>query len=550
MPPKPHASERFVRHARTFAIITLISRFFGLARDMLLSRLLGTTGIASAYNNAFQFPNTFRRLFGEGALSAAFIPEYTQTLERDPQLASRFASLTLAVLSLGLGAITLILEVVLALVLAFTDIAPDGRDGYILLMVMLPYMPLVCVTALMGGMLQTHSRFATQAAAPIVLNVCMIAAALVAGFVLHAPRTTIALWVSISVTLAGVFQLLWCLRDLKGRTAWTRLFTGTREPFLRMARRMGPVFVGLGAMQLCTLLESQVLLQIPLITKSAMIQLPWMQSPVAYPLDAGAGATLGYTQRLYQFPLGVFGIALATAVFPLLARQAKDPTAFLATLRRSIRLSLVIGLPASVGMLLVRTDLVAVCFLGREITAADVPRMASVLAMYAIAIAAFSLTHVLTRAFYAKGEMRLPMQLSLVTVVLTIILDVTLMWPLAERGLALSASIAAGVQCLLLLWFAHRLHPGEPTFDAPTLAGIGRTLLATAIMAGVLLGVGAVWDHPPIGRWSAHFVRLLADVAIGGIIYLAVASVLLRQELRWLRDRPVRDSRATPPEVR
>jgi len=550
MPPEPHASERFVRHARTFALVTLISRFFGLGRDMLLSRLLGVGAVSTAFNNAFAFPNTFRRLFGEGALSAAFIPEYTQTLERDPALAARFASLTIAALTAALGAITLVIEIVLALVLAFADIAPEGRYAYTLLMVMLPYMPLVCITAVMGGMLQTHSRFATQAAAPILLNIAMIAAAIGAGLIAGASKQTIGLWVSISVTLAGILQFFWCLRDLKGRTMWSRIFDGAREPFIRMLKRMGPVFLGLGAMQLCTLFESQVLLQYPLNTSSGTIQLPWNAAPIAYPLDEAAGSILGWAQRLYQFPLGVFGIALATAVFPLLARQANDPSAFLATLRRSIRLSLFIGLPATLGMLFVRTNLVAVIFLGRELKAEDVPRMGNVLFMYAAAIGAFSLTHVLTRAFYARGAMKIPTNLALVTVALTLILDVTLMWPLKEAGLALAASIAAGVQCLLLLWFAHRLHPGQPTIDRATLSSIARTLIASLLMLGALFLVQHFWPQPAIGRWTHHLIRLLADVAIGGIIYFAAARLLLAQELRWLRDRPARDSSPTPDDVR
>lgn len=551
MPSKPHASERFVRHARTFAIVTLISRFFGLARDVLLTGFLGWNAIGTAFNNAFQFPNTFRRLFGEGALSAAFIPEYAQTMEKDPELAARFASLTIGILTILLGAITVLIELVLGALLLFGNIAPSGQQGYILLMIMLPYMPLVCITALMGGMLQTHARFATQAAAPIVLNICMIAAAFIAGLILRLNGQTIALWISVSVTLAGVLQLLWCLRDLRGRTTWTRAIVGAGEPFRRMARRMGPVVLGLGAMQLCTLFESQFLLQYPLNTGGKPIQFPWMSAPVAYPLDQSSGAMLATAARLYQFPLGVFGIALATAVFPLMSRQASNPAAFVSTLRRSIRLSLFIGMPATIGLIFVRTDLIAALFLkGSQINAQQVPRVAYVLLMYAAAIGAFSLTHVLTRAFYAKGNVRLPTHLAILTVGITVVLDLTLMWPLREAGLALSASIAAAVQCMLLLWFSHSLHPGHATFDRTTLLGIARSLGAALIMLAALTVLSLAWKRPQVGVWSAHVLRLAVDVTVGGVSFMVAAALLCRQEIHWLRDRPAKDSSMPPADVR
>ena len=532
--------ERFVRHARTFAGITLISRVFGLVRDGLLARLWGASAVATAFNNAFQVPNTFRRLFGEGALSAAFIPEYAKLIRDDPALASRFASLVISAMAAILGAITLAAVGGLLIVLAAVEMPEAGRRAITLTAIMLPYMPLVCITAILGGMLQTHGRFAAQAGAPVILNLCMIAAAGVGGLLLGASMWATALGVSVAVAVAGGLQLAWCLRDLKGRAAWTSLRDGAREPTRRMLRRMGPVIIGLGAMQLCILIESQVLLNWPLFVESSMVRVPWSAEPVPYPLDQGAGAALGWAQRLYQFPLGVFGIALATAVFPLLARQADDHAAFVATLRRSIRLSLFIGLPATAGMLMVRTDLVAVIYLGRTFTPETVERVAAILFMYAVAIGAFSLTHVLTRAFYAKGQTVLPMRLAILTVALTLGLDVVLMWPLAEAGLALAASIAAGVQCLLLLWFANRLHPDQLTLDRATLLGIARAGVATLAMLGVLLLGKRLIPPPPIGNWTAHLVRLAADIGIGGGVYFAMAWLLCRDELRWLRDRSAR----------
>jgi putative peptidoglycan lipid II flippase len=316
--PSPHS---FVKHARTFALLTLVSRVLGLVRDAVIIRLLGISGLGTAFWNAFQVPNTFRRLFGEGALSAAFIPQYAQLVKHDPSLSHRFASLTLALLAGGLALLTLVLEALLALVLWLVPVPPEGRLSLLCLAFMLPFMPLICVTAALGGMLQTHGRFAAQAGAPIILNLMMIAAALGLAYGLGWSASATALGVAASVSLAGLLQVAWCLRDLRGLVAWSTVFEGAGPRCRQMFRNMVPVVIGLSAVQIGVLIEAQVLLNWPLYVGDTILGTP-------YPLDASAGAALTAAQRLYQFPLGIFGIALATAVFPLLARQADEPAAF------------------------------------------------------------------------------------------------------------------------------------------------------------------------------------------------------------------------------
>jgi len=525
-------SHRFVRHARTFASLTLVSRVLGLVRDALIVRLFGVTGLGSAFNIAFQFPNTFRRLFGEGALSAAFIPEYARLTEGDPERAHRFGSLTVALLGALLGAVVVVVELGIVATLSLFTIPPDGRTALVLLAIMLPFMPLVCITAVLGGMLQTRARFAAQAGAPIILNLCMIAAALLGAFALGLSPERTALLVAIGVTVAGLLQVAWCLRDLRGLAVWTRVFEGAGEPARRMFKRMLPVVVGLGAVQIATLIESWLIVAWPLNFGPTILGRP-------YPLDAGAGAALYNAQRLYQFPLGVFGIALATAAFPLLAKQAERRHEFADTLRRSVRLAAFIGFPATLGLLAVAHDAVTVIFLGGNVTPAGVSRMAACLVWYTPLIGAYSITHVLTRAFFATGDTRLPMRISVATVTAGLVLGAGLMWWMAERGLALAASIAAVAQLLALAHFAHRrlAEPGRFLFDRATTVSLAKAALAALVMFGVVLGVRALLPAPAEPSIASSGVRLAVLCVIGMVVYGALALGLLREETHWLRDR-------------
>jgi putative peptidoglycan lipid II flippase len=526
------SSEHFVRHARTFAGLTLISRVLGLARDAVIVRTLGVSGLQTAFNIAFQLPNTFRRLFGEGALSAAFIPEYAQTLKRDPELSHRFASLTIAIMSIALGALVLILELILLAVLALATLSDNGRIALILLMIMLPYMPLICITAALGGMLQTHARFAAQAGAPIILNLCMIAAALGTGWILKLPATSTAIAVAISVTIAGFLQTAWCLRDLRGIITWSRAFHGASHSVRRMFRKMGPLVLGLGTQQIATLIESWVILAWPLYFGATIFG-------IAYPLDETAGAALVAAQRLYQFPLGIFGIALATAAFPLLAKQADEPDKFAATLRRGIRLALFIGVPATLGMIWVARDLTAVIFMGGKVTPADAMRMASCLIAYAALVGTYSVTHVITRAFYAKSDTRTPTIISIITVILGLALGFALMFKWHEQGLAYGSSLAAAVQLAMLLILAQkRLGPTSGSLiDRATALAIVRITIAAAAMLTILFALDQLWPAEEIMTWRNHLIRLIIACSTGAAAYTAAAFFLCREEIRWSTER-------------
>lgn len=241
-------------------------------------------------------------------------------------------------------------------------------------------------------------------------------------------------------------------------------------------------------------------------------------------------AALGFAQRLYEFPLGVFGISVATAIFPLLARQAGDHEAFLASLRRGLRLTVFIGLPASMGLFIVRDQLTAVVFQGGDFTSASSAQVGSILAGFAVAIWAYSANQVLTRAFYARGDAMTPVKVSMAMVTLNFTLNVTLIWtPLNVAGLAWSTAICAILQTVVLeRLLARRL---GRVVDAEVRGSWLRTLGATLAM-GALTGTVAWW-LPDQGSWWAMAGVLAALVAVGFATMLGAAWALRMPEMRW-----------------
>jgi len=538
-PPPPHrdddhaADERAHRGVfsaiRTVAGFTLLSRFGGLLRDVTTARVFGDTAIASAFAFAFLIPNVFRRLFGEGALAAAFIPEYARLDAQDPALAARFASFTMGMLVVVTSAIAILADAAIFLAIALTDPGENTRLVLELTAIMLLYMPMICAVAVLGGILQVHGRFAIVAFSPVLLNACIIAGALLAIGPMGLDPRGATYVVSGGVLLSGVVQLLWSLAAIRRHVRWTLAFAGSRDSVRTMLRRFVPAAIGLGTLQLNTLFDGFIA-SWPILVGPTILG-------VAYPLDEASAGIISYSQRLYQFPLGVFGIAVATAVFPALSRAADQPRLFTEMLRRGVRLSLFIALPATLGLLLVRHDLAYVLFRGGNFSEAGVDRAAFILLGYAPAVWAYSLSHVFIRAFYARGDTVTPLRIAVSMVALNLLGNVTLIWipGLGEAGLAWSTAISSTVHALLLMRSARRLTDGAPAVDRTTMQALGVSL---ALAVGMAFIVGLfMLAVPRLDGWTHALLRLLGACALGSAAYIAGAVALQRTELRWLLSR-------------
>ena len=566
----------FVGHARTFAGVTVISRIFGLARDALCAAVFGASPVWSAFVTAFIIPNILRRLFGEGSLAAAFIPVYTTLHESDPHRARKLALVTV----LATGAATALIAIGLAiagfaLLAALPPDPPDQtgtRTVVTLALLMLPFMPTICMTAVLGAMLQTHGRFVPGAAAPILLNAAMISAVTIAAVILGEDTTTTARFLAASVAIAGITQTAWCLTELKGVVSWSgaakNAIAETRSHLITMLKRLGPVILGLGTLQLALLIDT-------LIAGWPVLVGPTIAG-LAYPLDKDAAAVLYFAQRLYQLPVGVFVIALASAIFPALARLADRDDDFTATLRKGLRVSAFIGAPAAAGLAAVAPHLVRTIYgptatttttpttaenpaaavtnphVQDQLTAfteADAQRVTAVTIAYAAAIVFVGLTHTATRAFYAKGDTTTPMKVSIAAVAAGLALNLILIWPLAELGLAVaSAAVAAAQAAALLILTPRILRPegstGDPShalIDRDTARSFAASAIGAAATAAAALAAATLAqtlaDNLGLAGRAAAALALAAAVAAGALAYAALARLTRRPELTWLLTR-------------
>lgn len=535
MDPKPKKSKEHEhnrdqaaigRHTRTVAGFTLVSRVLGLIRDLVTVRVFGDTAIGSAFAAAFAIPNLFRRLFGEGALSAAFIPEYTRLSDDDPERSHAFASLTIGLLALVTGVITLVIELGLLAAIMFSADNPDRVYSLKLVMLLLPFMPMICIAAILGGMLQTHNRFGPWAAAPILLNLCIIAAA-VPFFLVDNPDP--AVWaypIGIAAVIAAFLQILWSLWALRGKVRWTRSVSSASVQTRSMLGRMGPVLIGLGTLQLNAMIDTLIAMYPNWIGPTFFGR--------DYPLDESSNAILFYAQRLYQFPLGVFGIAVATAAFPALSRVANDKVRFSEMLSRGVRISLYIGLPASIGLMVVGSPLIRVMYsgFGEGFSETGIQRAGAVLAAYSIAVWAYSLNQLYTRAFYAQNDTRTPMRIALVMVVINLSLNLILIWKFREAGLAWGTAICAILQTFWLQLSTNRKYRLESSLEVRSKRPYYLICSGSLFMGLVIWGVSNWWSLPE--QWGLQLVRVLSICTIGAAFYTIWSIVWNMQELRWI----------------
>ena len=296
---------------------------------------------------------------------------------------------------------------------------------------------------------------------------------------------------------------------------------------------MLPMMLGLGVFQINTFIDS-VIASYPTLVGPTIFG-------VEFPLMEGSNAAMNYATRLYEFPLGVFGIAIATAIFPTLSRQASNPALFAHTLRRGIRLALFIGLPASAGLIVVRTHLTAVVFEGGKFSADDTIRVATILLGFAPAVVAFSVMQTITRAFYALGDTSTPTRISIWMVCLNLLLNCTLIWtPLNTSGLAWSTTICAFIQAGILIYILHgRVNN---LFDIHTRMASVKIFAATLVMTAIItlialvlpVGISAIAHVVPVGAaWGQSLVQLLALTGAGIMCMFALAKWWHMPEWKW-----------------
>ncbi|QOV90450.1 murein biosynthesis integral membrane protein MurJ [Humisphaera borealis] len=525
----------FLRHAKVVGLLTLASRVLGLGREIVSAHFLGTGLIASAFTVAFTIPNLFRKLFGEGALSAAFIPLYARAVKDDRTSAADFAASGINLLVAILLAITILGELLLVGILALW---PGLRADHLLTLrltaIMLPYVLLICGMAFLSGILQVHRRFAAPAAAPILLNLCHIAVLVIGAATLGLSgrtdddraaelQTSLVYWLAFAVLVAGVLQTAILLPSLRAVGFRFRLAVGLWTPMTRnMFRLTIPVALGAGVVQLSVLLDRSLSTLLMAGVDAAGNQITHFSifgQVLRYPMEAGAPARLAVAQFMYLFPLGIFATALATAIFPSLSSDAleKDQSKFKASLRQGIEAALWEGIPASVGLILVSEPAIRLLFQHGQITAHDADLIRHSLIYYAAAIWAFSLLQITSRAFYAVHDTATPLKLAILNLVINLAVELPMIWVLGEAGMAVGTLVAFTVQAIWMLRILDRRVGGLEltTILRPVL----KMFAATALMTLVCWGVSRLPIYPTGDRRWVWAAQLAILIVVGGAAY-------------------------------
>ena len=502
------------RSSATFSVITLLSRVLGYARDAAIFIAFGASGATDAFLVAFRLPNFLRRLFGEGALSQAFVPVFQEyrtrrTSAEARELADRTAG-TLAVVLLGVTAAGVLLAPVLIFVLAPGFAGEHERFDLAaqLLRITFPYLLFISLTALAAGILNSYGRFGAPAFTPVLLNVALIAAALWLAPLMEQPITALA-W---GVLGGGVAQLLFQIAWLKriGFVVRPRLgfdHAGVR----RIARLMTPAVLSSGVMQINLLFDTLI----------------------ASFLVTGSISWLYLSDRFVELPLALFGIAIGTVLLPGLSKHhaAADSESFRAALDWGVRGVLLLALPCLAGLVLLAGPILVSLIQYREFTLHDTQMARFSLIAYASGLPAFMLVKILAGGFYARQQPGRAMRIAVAAMVTNMALNVIFVvaWeysgtPAAHTALAIATSVAAYVNVALL----YRALARDGVYRVPpqTWRLLARILVATLAMTALLVAL-----IPPFAGWSdwavaRRVLTLTGLVALGAAVYWLVLLAL------------------------
>jgi len=486
---------------------TLLSRVTGFVRDIILAAVLGAGPVADAFFVALRLPNHFRAIFAEGAFNAAFVPAYARIREqggatRAGQFADRIFTLLLAS-QIVLLAVALVFTPAVIDVLAPGFAHDPGRYALAvdLTRITFPYLLLITLVTLYGGILNSLQRFAAAAAAPVLLNVSLVLALALAAFFPTAGHA--AAW---GVLIAGGLELLVVAGDAARvgaltRLRWPQLDADVRQFF----RALGPATIGSAGVQLALFADTII----------------------ASFLPAGALSALYYADRLNQLPIGVIGIAAGTVILPEMSRRlaAGDATGAMHAQNRAVEFTLLMAIPCVAAFFVIPELIMRALFVRGAFTAADAVAAARTLSAYAFGLLPFVLIRSTIATFFARGDTATPVKAALIAAAVNIGFKFLLMGPLAQVGLALATSIGAWINLGLVVWFAMRA--GHLTID--------RRLRQSAIklaLAGLALAV-LLWlcDGPVAHLFDDwHRLRDVATlavlVALGGSLYGGVVLAL------------------------
>ncbi len=499
-----------VKKFATVASGTLMSRVLGFTREMLMAAALGTGPVADAFYAAFQFPNTFRRLFAEGAFNTAFVPLFAKGIEAGGiDGARRFSEEVFGVLFSVLIALTIVMELAMPL-LVRTIIAPGFAGDpqkygltVALATIMFPYLMCMSLAAMMAGMLNSLRRYFAAAIAPVFLNVILIA---VLGHAWYkgADGLSVGYAMAWGVMAAGVVQLA---------IVW-------------IAARHAGISIGFKRPRLTPNVKRLLWLALPAAITGGITQINTLIGTAIASTQASAVSSLALADRVYQLPLGVVGIAVAIVLLPELSRALKAGNLVEAASlqNRSVEFTLFLTLPAAAALLAISEPIVRLLYERGEFAASGATSTVSaILAIFGLGLPAFVLIKAFTPGYFAREDTKTPMVFAAISVAVNIATALMLFPRMGAPGIAVASAIAGWVNALMLL--AVLVRRGHWGHDAPLMRRIPRLVLSSALMGGALYG-GAIWLAP----WLASSAPVLSQATAlallcgaGALLYFVLA---------------------------
>ena len=493
------------RWAATVGGYTMGSRVLGFLRDILIAQALGAGPVADAFFVAFKLPNFLRRLFAEGAFNAAFVPLFAGALERDGREAAKsFAEDVLTVLLWALLLLVIVGQIVMpwlmhALAPGFAD-DPEKLDLTVqLARLTFPYILLISLVSLLGGVLNSLYRFAAVAATPILLNLCLIGALLGLARWTETPGHALA----VGVTVGGIVQFVWLVVAARRAGIALRLRRPRLTPGVkRLLVLAAPAALGAGV--------AQINLVVDIIIASL--------------LPPGSVSFLYYADRVNQLPLGVVGVAVGTALLPLLSRQLRAGEAgeAVTSLNRAIEMALLLAVPAAVALVVIAAPVIAVLFERGAFGAAESTATAGALIAYAAGLPAFILIKVLVPGYFARQDTRTPVRVAILCLVVNVVLNLILMVPLAHVGIALATTLAGWLNVALLA--AGLARRGFLRPDRRLKRRLPCMIAAAAVMGALLWGL-ALGLETALETAGLRIAALAALVVAGLVGYGALAAL-------------------------
>lgn len=515
---------------------TLFSRILGMFRDSATAAMLGMSagGVMDSFTLAFRFPDVARRMFGEGSLSVGFIPVFAKLWHEDREKAWSLVTAMFGGFFLMLTFLVLLGEGLCFL--GMSTFSPESKVHVVsqFTSLLLPYVILICLAAVAAATLQTLGKFFVPSLIPTILNISWLTGILIFAPLYSSEPLSRCLILTGFIFLAGVIQLglqiplMWKM-GYRFQCDWKSV----RSQIRLICRTFLPSMIGLMGTQLNILMACAIAW---FFSGNVENTIWWLKHFVFYPMEIGSASSIYFSERLYEFPQGLLGIAIATVIFPLLSRHAAEAnfSALSEDLTFGLRIVFALAIPSGVGLMFLSDNLAHLLYQRGAFTPEDTVRTANMIFWFSFGVAGFCSIPLLARAFYALGNIRIPCLVALGSCALHVFLSMLLIWPFGEQGLAISASVSATLHAIVLLMiFREKYH----YIDYRSLtATIFRSSLASAVMAVIVMiimdcvhGMASFYD----------IVRISLSACFGSIVFFGVYTLLGGREILQLLKRDI-----------